>query len=203
MRQNENTAQASSSPSRSPRNAMSLNFSRRDLLRSVVLPGVATLLQSQTVAAAGPLHLHEQPGTVSGLHTGARALVDTLLAESVECIYGIPGAQENELWDTMKSRGLDYLLVTHEFSAAAMADGYARATGKPGVLCIVPGPGVTNALTGIGEALPDSIPLVCIVGDVARGKKYRPFQVHDLNQGALLEPVCKEVIEIKHVAEIP
>ncbi len=42
-----------------------------------------------------------------------------------------PGRQENELWDTMKSRGLDYLLVTHEFSAAMMADGYARATGKP------------------------------------------------------------------------
>ena len=182
---------------------MGLDFSRRDLLRSMVLPGVATLLSAQTVAAAGPLHLHETPGTISGLHTGARALVDTLLAEGVECIYGIPGAQENELWDTMKSRGLDYLLVTHEFSAAVMADGYARVTGKPGVLCIVPGPGITNALTGIGEALLDSIPLVCLVGDVARGKKFRPFQVHDLNQGALLEPVCKEVIEIRHAAEIP
>ena len=182
---------------------MGLDFSRRDLLRSMVLPGVATLLSGPTVAVAGPLHLHEVPGTVSGLHTGARALVDTLLAEGVECIYGIPGAQENELWDTMKSRGLDYLLVTHEFSAAVMADGYARVTGKPGVLCIVPGPGITNALTGIGEALLDSIPLVCLVGDVARGKKFRPFQVHDLNQGALLEPVCKEVIEIRHAAEIP
>ncbi len=182
---------------------MSLHFSRRDLLRSVVLPGVATLLQSQPLAATGPLHLHEQLGTVSGLHTGARALVDTLLAEGVECVYGIPGAQENELWDTMKTRGLEYLLVTHEFSAAAMADGYARVTGKPGVLCIVPGPGITNALTGIAEALLDSIPLVCLVGDVARGKKYRPFQVHDMNQGALLEPVCKEVIELRHAAEIP
>jgi acetolactate synthase I/II/III large subunit len=182
--------------------AMKIDFSRRDLLKSVVVPGVVTLLQSRPVAA-GPLHLREQPGTVSGLHTGARALVDTLLAEGVECIYGIPGAQENELWDTMKSRGLEYLLVTHEFSAACMADAYARVTGKPGVMCIVPGPGVTNALTGLGEALLDSIPLVCLVGDVARGKKYRPFQVHDLNQGALLEPVCKEVIELHNAAEIP
>ncbi len=72
---------------------MSLHFSRRDLLRSVVLPGVATLLQSQPVAAAGPLHLHEQPGTVSGLHTGA-ASVDTLLAEGVEW----------HLWHTWRKR---------------------------------------------------------------------------------------------------
>ncbi len=59
-------------PNRPPRNAMSFDFSRRDLLRSVVLPGVVTLLQTSQ-APAGPLHLREQPGTVSGLHTGARA----------------------------------------------------------------------------------------------------------------------------------
>src|SRR5215468_6263282 len=100
--------------------------------------------------------------------TGAEALVEALLLNGTGCVYGIPGAQENELWDAMKSKGLGYLLVTHEFSAATAADGYARSTGKPGVLCVVPGPGVTNAMTGIGEALLDSIPLVCIVGDVAR-----------------------------------
>lgn len=181
---------------------MGLTLSRRDVLRSLALPAVAHLLPGQQ-AQAGPLHLHEQPGTVSGHLTGAKALVETLMAEGVECVYGIPGAQENELWDAMKSKGLGYLLVTHEFSAACMADGYARATGKPGVACIVPGPGVTNALTGLGEALLDSIPVVCIVGDVARGKKYRPFQVHDLQQVALLQPVCKEVIEVRCVAEIP
>src|SRR5262249_61430704 len=101
--------------------------------------------------------------------TGAQALVETLLQEGTECVYGIPGAQENELWDVMKSKHLGYMLVTHEFSAAAMADGYARSKGKPGVLSVVPGPGVTNSLSGIGEALLDSVPLVCVVGDVARG----------------------------------
>src|SRR5262249_10470989 len=101
------------------------------------------------------------------------------------------------------TKGLGYLLVTHEFSAAAMADGYARSTGKPGVLCIVPGPGVTNSLTGIGEALLDSIPVVCIAGDIARGDKYRPFQVHSLPQAELLRPVTKMVFEIKNLAEIP
>src|SRR5262249_59786794 len=119
-------------------------------------------------------------GWVTGSMTGAQALVETLQREGTECVFGIPGAQENELWDTMKTKNLPYLLVTHEFSAAAMADGYARSTGKPGVLCIVPGPGLTNSLTGIGEALLDSIPMVCIVGDVANGDKFRPFQVHGL-----------------------
>ena len=84
-----------------------------------------------------------------------------------------------------------------------MADGYARSTGRPGVLCVVPGPGLTNSLSGIGEALLDSIPLVCIVGDVARGDKYKPFQVHELPQAGLLQQVCKIVIEVKSAAEIP
>jgi acetolactate synthase-1/2/3 large subunit len=143
------------------------------------------------------------PGWVSGHMTGARALVETLLAEGTECVFGIPGAQENELWDEMKSRHLDYLLVTHEFSAACMADGYARSTGRPGVLCVVPGPGVTNSLTGLGEALLDSVPVVAVVGDVACGDKYRPFQVHALPQAALLKPVTKAVFEVQHAGDIP
>ena len=102
----------------------------------------------------------------------------------------------------MKSKGLPYLLCTHEFSASTMADGYARATGKPGVLAIVPGPGVTNSLTGIGEALVDSIPLVAIVGDIAQGEKFRPFQVHCLDQVALLKPVTKGVFHVEDVGQI-
>jgi acetolactate synthase I/II/III large subunit len=142
-------------------------------------------------------------GAVSGSLTGARALVDALLSEGVPCVFGIPGAQENELWDEMKSRGLGYLLVTHEFSAACMADGVSRSTGRPGVICIVPGPGLTNALTGIGEALLDSVPMVCIVGDVACGDKYKPFQVHELPQVGLLQQITKGVFDAQHAAEIP
>jgi acetolactate synthase-1/2/3 large subunit len=135
--------------------------------------------------------------------TGAAALTETLLQEGVCCVFGIPGAQQNELWDTFKSRHLGYLLVTHEFSAATMADGYARSTGKPGVLCVVPGPGLTNAIGGIGEALLDSVPLVCIVGDVARGDKHHAFQVHDLPQVGLLRQVTKAVFEVQGAADIP
>jgi len=183
---------------------MSLPISRREVLKAALAPCVVPLVAGTTPARAGQglLH-HNSNGAVTGLMTGARALVETLLHLGTECVFGIPGAQENELWDTMKSRGLGYLLVTHEFSAAAMADGYARSTGKPGVLCVVPGPGVTNSLSGIGEARLDSIPLVCIVGDVARGDKYRPFQVHELPQVGLLQQVTKGVYAVQNVAEIP
>jgi acetolactate synthase-1/2/3 large subunit len=143
------------------------------------------------------------PGVIGGHMTGARALVEALLACGTQCVYGIPGAQENELWDEMKSRGLPYLLVTHEFSAACMADGYGRSTGRPGVLCVVPGPGVTNSLTGLGEALLDSVPVVAVVGDVANGDKYRPFQVHSLPQVGLLQQVTKGVFQACTAAEIP
>jgi acetolactate synthase-1/2/3 large subunit len=180
-------------------------LSRRDVLKSLALaPCAGSLLASPVSVLAGGRRLgRHEAGAVIGHMTGAKALVETLVQEGAECVFGIPGAQENELWDAMKSRGLGYLLVTHEFSAAAMADGYARSTGKPGVICIVPGPGVTNALGGIGEALLDSIPMVCIVGDVARGDKYRPFQLHELPQAGLLKQVTKDLIEVQHVAEIP
>ncbi len=174
-------------------------MSRRTALKTFALASLAAL--PGTVSART---LRRVPsGWVRGKLSGAEALVETLKAEGTRCVFGIPGAQENELWDAFKSRGLDYLLCTHEFSAAGMADGYARSTGQPGVLCVVPGPGVTNSLSGLGEALLDSVPVVAIVGDVARGEKYRPFQVHELPQAELLRPVTKGVFEVKHEAEIP
>src|SRR4051812_31349914 len=178
--------------------AMTVPISRRTALKTVAAGCLAAL----PGAVPAPAEASTAPGWISGTMTGAQALVEALLAEGTLCVFGIPGAQENELWDEMKAHHLPYLLVTHEFSAACMADGAARSTGRPGALCVVPGPGVTNALTGIGEALLDSVPLVCIVGDVARGEKYHPFQVHELPQVALLRPVTKCVLEAKHAGEI-
>lgn len=177
---------------------MASSLSRRDLLKLMTAGGVAAL--PLPFASAGWRH---PPGWVAGHMTGAEALVEALIQEGTQCVFGIPGAQQNELWDTLKTKHLPYLLVTHEFSAAVMADGYARVTGKPGVICVVPGPGLTNSLSGIGEALLDSIPMVCIVGDVAVGDHARPFQVHQLPQAALLQPVTKEVIVVANAAQIP
>jgi acetolactate synthase-1/2/3 large subunit len=182
---------------------MDASFSRRGLLQGIAAVGGAFAASSAT---AGPFH-HLQaarhPGWVFGRMTGAQALTEALLLEGTGCVYGIPGAQENELWDTFKQKQLPYLLVTHEYSAACMADGYARSTGRPGVLCVVPGPGITNCLTGLGEALLDSSPIVAIVGDVGIGEKAKPFQVHALANVDLLRPVCKRVYPVQTVEQIP
>src|SRR5438874_12926940 len=102
---------------------MPVPLSRRELLQTVAVGSLA-MLPGQVAPAAGLLHRRTEPGWVSGEMTGAQALVQTLLAEGTECVFGIPGAQDNEFWDAMKSLGLRYLLVTHEFSAAVMAHGY-------------------------------------------------------------------------------
>src|SRR2546430_559465 len=102
-----------------------MTISRRDLLKAASV-GAAYL----TAASASDAQLRERarpaPGWVVGQMSGADALVETLLAEGTDCVFGIPGAQENEIWDAMKTKRLAYLLTTHEFSAATMADGYAR-----------------------------------------------------------------------------
>jgi acetolactate synthase-1/2/3 large subunit len=180
---------------------MSNPISRRDVLKIAAVQGLAALPMPTATAAIGLRG--RAHGWINGFMTGAAALTDALLAEGCTVVFGIPGAQENEVWDTFKAKRLPYHLVTHEFAAAAAADGYARSTGRPGVLCVVPGPGVTNSLTGLGEARLDSIPIVCIVGDVACGDKYRPFQVHSLPNVPLLQNVCKEVLNVGAVADIP
>ena len=182
---------------------MDWSFSRRGLFQGVAAAG--GVLAADAVEA-GPLRqvrANQHPGWVFGRMTGAEALTEALILEGTGCVYGIPGAQENELWDTFKAKNLPYLLVTHEFSAAIMADAYARSTGRPGVLCVVPGPGITNALTGLGEALLDSSPVVAIVGDIGNGEKAKPFQVHGLPNVDLLKPVCKCVYPVQTVGQIP
>jgi acetolactate synthase-1/2/3 large subunit len=182
---------------------MSWMFSRREAFRTAAAVGAAVTAAVGTRTHAGPLIDRTKPGWVFGRFTGARATAEALLANGVGCVFGIPGAQENELWDEFKACGVPYLLPAHEFAAACMADGHARATGRPGVLCVVPGPGITNALTGLGEALLDSVPVVAVVGDVANGAKFRPFQVHSLDSVGLLKPVTKCVLPVSKVEHIP
>ena len=177
-----------------------MTITRRNLLKAV---SVGTAYLTATTVTQPQERIQAPRGAVIGQMTGADALVETLIAEGTDCVFGIPGAQENEIWDSLKTKRLPYLLTTHEFSASTMADGYARSTGKPGVLCIVPGPGLTNALTGLGEALLDSIPIVCVVGDVSNARNARPFQVHALDHVALLTPVTKRVFTATSAADIP
>ncbi len=134
--------------------------------------------------------------------TGARAAVRALRAEGTPCVFGVPGAQNNEFWDAMKAAQLPYLLVAHESAASVMADASARVTGRVGVCSVIPGPGLTNALTGIGEALLDSSPIVALVTDVERGPQAYTTQVHGLSNTAILRTVCKGVIAVSHQGQI-
>src|SRR4051812_34276041 len=135
--------------------------------------------------------------------TGAQAASAALCCEGVRCVFGIPGAQNNEFWDALKARRVPYLLVTHEASASVMADAAARATGEVGVFSVVPGPGLTNAMTGIGEALLDSVPIVGIITDVSQGASAPIGQVHSLPNTPLVRPLVKALFEVHDQAEIP
>ncbi len=140
---------------------------------------------------------------VCGRMTGARALAAALACEGVPCVFGVPGAQNNEFWDAMKTLGVPYLLVASESAASVMADASARMTGRVGTFAVVPGPGLTNALTGIGEAWLDGVPIVGIVTDVDREPGAPVGQVHGLNNAAIVRPVTKAVIEVQHQGQIP
>jgi len=166
---------------------------------AMAAPGSAQA-QARGAARVGPIP--GRPG-VRGRMTGAEAAAWALRCEATRCVFGVPGAQNNEFWDAMKTQGLPYLLVTNEASASVMADAAARVTGEVGVFSVVPGPGLTNAMTGIGEALLDSVPIVGIVTDVKRGPAMPVGQVHSLPNAAILKPICKAVVEVQHQGQIP
>lgn len=99
--------------------------------------------------------------------TGADILMNALAAEGVEYMFGYPGGAVLHLYDALfKQKKIQHILVRHEQGATHAADGYARATGKPGVVLVTSGPGATNAITGIATAYMDSTPLVIITGQV-------------------------------------
>ncbi len=101
--------------------------------------------------------------------SGAEILLDALEEQGVEVIFGYPGGAVLPIYDALFKRpSIRHVMVRHEQGAAHAAEGYARSTGKVGVLLVTSGPGATNAVTGLTDALLDSIPVVCITGQVAR-----------------------------------
>ena len=99
--------------------------------------------------------------------SGANILVESLVRQGVEVVFGYPGGAVLPIYDALfGDERLRHILVRHEAGAAHAAEGYARSTGKPGVVLVTSGPGATNAVTGIADAFMDSIPLVIITGQV-------------------------------------
>ncbi len=103
------------------------------------------------------------------LLSGAQILVESLAREGTEVVFGYPGGVTLPVYDVLYSHSLHHVLVRHEQNAAFAAQGYARATGKPGVCMATSGPGATNLTTGLVDALMDSIPVVAITGQVPQG----------------------------------
>ena len=99
--------------------------------------------------------------------TGAGIVIKALLDQGVEVIFGYPGGAVLPLYDELfKQNSLRHILVRHEQAAVHSAEGYARSTGKVGVVLVTSGPGATNAVTGLTDALMDSVPVVCLTGQV-------------------------------------
>ena len=102
--------------------------------------------------------------------SGASILVESLVRQGVEFVFGYPGGAVLPIYDALFGDArIRHILVRHEAGAAHAAEGYARSTGKPGVVLVTSGPGATNAVTGIADAFMDSIPMVVITGQVATG----------------------------------
>ena len=99
--------------------------------------------------------------------TGAEILWATLAGEGVDCVFGYPGGAILPIYDALRKFPIHHILVRHEQGASHMADGYSRASGKVGVCMATSGPGATNLVTGIATAMLDSIPMVCITGQVS------------------------------------
>jgi hypothetical protein len=99
--------------------------------------------------------------------TGAEIVWATLVGEGVTDVFGYPGGAILPVYDALRKFPIHHTLVRHEQGAAHMADGYSRASGKVGVAIATSGPGATNLVTGIATAMLDSIPIVCITGNVS------------------------------------
>ena len=99
--------------------------------------------------------------------TGAEAVITALVENGVEVIFGYPGGAVLPLYDALfKNKKIKHILVRHEQAAVHAAEGYARSTGKVGCVLVTSGPGATNAITGLTDALMDSVPIVCLSGQV-------------------------------------
>ena len=134
--------------------------------------------------------------------SGAEMVVQSLLDEGVEYVFGYPGGSVLDIYDAIHQSSLNHVLVRHEQGAVHMADGYARSTGKVGCVLVTSGPGATNAITGILTAYTDSVPLVIITGQVPSSLiGSDAFQECDMI--GISRPVVKHSFMIKDPQDIP
>ncbi len=135
------------------------------------------------------------------IRIGADAVCDMLSRLGVRHVFGVPGTQSIDLWESLRRLGPKPIVATNELAASFMANGYARASGGPGVVVTIPGPGFTYALTGLAEALLDSVPLVHIAGAPA-ARADGGYALQAIRQAEIAAPLVKQVITAASADEI-
>ncbi len=136
------------------------------------------------------------------LMTGAEMLLECLAREGVEVFFGYPGGVTIPFYDALYDHHIKHVLVRHEENACFAAEGYARATGKVGVCCATSGPGATNLVTGLVDAMMDSIPLVAITGQV-HSKLIGSDAFQEADTFGITRPATKHNFMVKTLAELP
>ncbi len=135
--------------------------------------------------------------------TGAEILIQVFIEQGVDCVFGYPGGSVLNIYDELYKAHdkISHITTCHEQGAAHAADGYARVTGKPGVVIATSGPGATNLVTGIANAYLDSVPMVAITGNVARALIGRDsFQEVDIT--GITMPITKHNYMVKDVTRL-
>lgn len=126
---------------------------------------------------------------------GGQLIVQALEEENIQYGFGIPGTHNIELYDAMAdAEHFNSILVTDEQSASFMADGYARASRQLAVVNVVPGAGLTHALSGIAEAFLDEVPMLVLACGIRRDTN-AAFQLHDVDQASMARPICKKIFQ--------
>ncbi len=136
------------------------------------------------------------------LMSGANILLECLVREKVECIFGYPGGVTLPLYDALYDHPIRHVLVRHEQNAAFAAQGYARSTGQTGVCCATSGPGATNLVTGLVDAMMDSIPIVALTGQVST-KLIGSDAFQEADTFGITRSATKHNFLVKKLADLP
>jgi acetolactate synthase-1/2/3 large subunit len=134
--------------------------------------------------------------------SGAQTLLECLVRENVDCFFGYPGGVTLPLYDALYDHPIRHVLVRHEQNAAFAAEGYARSTGRVGVCCATSGPGATNLVTGLVDAMMDSIPIVAITGQVTT-KLIGSDAFQEADTFGITRSCTKHNFLVKNIAELP
>ncbi|GAB3555955.1 biosynthetic-type acetolactate synthase large subunit [Spirosoma fluminis] len=155
-------------------------------------------------AVASVMPQIQEPETAPTYVNGSEALMKSLVAEGVETIFGYPGGAIMPVYDALYDfqDRINHILVRHEQGAAHAAEGFARVTGRAGVCLVTSGPGATNLVTGIADALIDSTPMVCIVGQVAK-KLLGTDAFQEADVMGVTMPITKWNYQITSADEVP